>query len=360
MSRALAPLRVPHEIEPQARIFTAWPVHSDWAENMGLAGAEVAGLVRAATGVQPEDDETHPDALSAKLRAASPSPAATVFVRDAAREAAQRMLGETVTIRGHAYGDIWLRDTGPVFVLGDDGARAVAFRFNGWGGKYLYPEDVDVAERVAASLDMALDRVDMVGEGGALEFDGEGTCLTTRQCLLNKNRNPNLTERDVADRLAASLGVEKTLWLDEGLLGDHTDGHIDNIARFAAPGVVICQAPAGPGDPNAALHDATARALETMTDAGGRKLEVVRVPSPGLVADEDGRPRAASHMNFIHAGARVIVPVYDTPTAAAALAALAEIFPGRDVIALAAKALITGGGAFHCVTTAAPASSVKR
>jgi len=251
------------------------------------------------------------------------------------------------------YGDIWLRDTGPLFAR--DGAETVAlvFRFNGWGGKYLYPHDDEVAAFIAARRGVRAVAQDFVLEGGSVDFDGEGRVLTTRQCLLNPNRNPGLSQRDIEKKLREAFGVDEIVWLDQGLLNDHTDGHIDNIARFVAPRRVVCAAPSGMDDPNAATLDAIARDLER---AG---LDVVRIPSPGLIQGHDG-PVAASHMNFVIGNGTVVMPCYEERYAPAAVAALAPLFAGREVIALPANAILgdgedTGGGSFHCITQQEPA-----
>ncbi|RZJ87474.1 MAG: agmatine deiminase family protein, partial [Brevundimonas sp.] len=193
-------------------------------------------------------------------------------------------------------------------------------------------------------------------EGGALDHDGAGTILTTRQCLLNPNRNAGWTEAKAEEALAEALDARKVLWLGDGLLNDHTDGHVDNLARFVAPGIVACPIAWGTKDPNADVYDATARALSAMTDADGGPLHVLRIPSPGLVVNDDEKPVPASHMNFLIANGAVIVPSYGDETAARlACEALATVFPNREIIALPSTAILTGGGSFHCITQQEPA-----
>jgi agmatine deiminase len=194
-------------------------------------------------------------------------------------------------------------------------------------------------------------------EGGAIDHDGEGTILTTRQTLLNPNRN-GWTKEQAEASLTKAFGARKIIWIDEGLKNDHTDGHIDNIARFVAPGRVVCQAPAGPDDPNADTLNAIAAVLEAATDAAGRKLDVVRIPGVGLYRNPAGEISPASHMNFIIANGVVVVPVYGTPTQAAALEALRTVFPGRKVVGVSSCGLLgsgeAGGGSFHCITQQEP------
>jgi agmatine deiminase len=335
----MSPLRVPHESEPQQRLWTAWPDHPDWEGVEAAARGEIEAFV-----VEAAAAEGGPEVCLLE-------PPDGARASEAARAAAR--------IRPAVYGDIWLRDTGPVWALDAQGRVAVRFRFNGWGGKYLFPGDLEVAALLARALEARVSDVDLVAEGGAFEADGAGTIITTRACILDRARNPGVSASDVERILAKSLGAERVVWLEAGLARDHTDGHVDTLARFVAPGVVVCQAPTGPGDPNVVVLDEVARTLDRAKDANGRRLDVVRVPSPGYVADAAGRPTPASHMNFVHAGDRLIVPVYDTPTAQDALAGLAVLFPSKKVVGLPALALVREGGAFHCACNAAPAEGLR-
>ncbi len=286
----------------------------------------------------------------------------TLFVASSqAAHAARARVIKSVEIVEAAFGDIWLRDTGPIFARNAAGAlQALRFGFNGWGGKYQLPGDAQIGDHLARHANAAIRPFPFILEGGAVEWDGAGTLLTTRQCLLNPNRNPDWgkgahsTEAAAETALREAFGISKILWLDEGLVNDHTDGHIDNLARFIAPGRIVTQYAQGKSDPNAALYGAIARALGAMKDAGGRSIEVVTIPSPGLVADEAGEPMPASHMNFLRANGRVAVPVYDPVYGEAARAALAAFLPGEHVVALPALAILTGGGAFHCISQHVP------
>lgn len=267
-----------------------------------------------------------------------------------AEATAKLALGQSAEIIPAQFGDIWLRDTGPIFTR----EGAAAFRFNGWGGKYVLPHDTEVADFVAHRAGARTQRFDFILEGGAVEMDGEGTLITTRQCLLNPNRNADWDEKKAETALKGALGVEKIIWIDEGLANDHTDGHIDNLARFVAPGRVVCQAAYGGDDPNAEVLDEIARNLSMMVDARGRKLDVVRIPSPGLVEDEDGDAIPASHMNFLIGNSTVVVPIY-SDSGDDAVNALGALFPSRRVIGLTSNAILTGGGSFHCITQQEPA-----
>ncbi len=323
---------VPAEWTPHRAMWVGWPSHAElWEDNLEPAQAEVEALVRALAG---------PGREQVKLLVGKPE----VYAETVARFAGV----DGVEVIDGLFGDIWLRDTGPIFGAGS--GRAAAFRFNGWGGKYELEHDDTVATQIGTQSGTPLDRHDLILEGGALDHDGAGTILTTRQCLLNPNRNADWTEAKAETALAEALGAARMVWLGDGLMNDHTDGHVDNLARFVAPGVVACPIGFGADDPNAQVYDACARDL---TDAG---FKVVRIPSPGLLADEDGEPIPASHMNFLIANGAVVVPTYGNDTASRlACEALADAFPDREIIPHSSIAILSGGGSFHCISQQEPA-----
>jgi agmatine deiminase len=279
-----------------------------------------------------------------------------VLVPDEGREmvARQRMKGIPARFHRIPFGDIWLRDTAPLFVAGNEGLAAVSFAFNGWGGKYLLDGDESVSARLALAARVRSFSFPWVLEGGSVEGDGAGTCLTTRQCLLHPSRNPGMPQAEIEQGLRDALGAETVLWLNEGLRGDHTDGHVDTIARFVAEGIVVSMQPADPDDPNAKALSDIARDLRLFRDSRGRKLDVVTVPSPGLVLSESGEILPASYVNFYIGNRAVVVPVYGMRHDDDALRVLEPLFPGRRVIGIAAKELLSGGGAWHCVTQQEP------
>jgi len=331
---------VPAEWAPHRAMWLGWPSHGDlWEDDLVPAQAEVAALARALAG---------PGRERVKLM---------VHGEGGARAAHAALADvEGLEIVPGLFGDIWLRDTGPIFAKEDGRDVAVGFRFNGWGDKYVLEHDNEVAEQIARHAGVVLDERPVVMEGGALDHDGEGTVLTTRQCLLNNNRNLNWTEDQAEVALADALGARKVLWLGDGLKNDHTDGHVDNLARFVGQGVVVCPVAWGLKDPNADVYDETARLLSTMTDAQGRKLTVIRIPSPGLVDNDEGRIIPASHMNFLIANGAVLVPTYaDEEAGRRAVEALKSVFPHKEVIGLPSSAILTGGGSFHCITQQEPA-----
>ncbi len=326
--------------------WTAWPSHADlWQENLEPAREAVAALVRAIADVDP-----HTGAARGE------TPCVLVLDDDAEASARAHLAGVPARFVRIPFGDIWLRDTAPIFVRrGEGDVAAVRFGFNGWGGKYVLDHDDAVSARVAEASLRRQFTVPWVLEGGSVEPDGEGTVITTAQCLLNPNRNPGMTRDDIERGLAETLGAEKVLWVTDGLLNDHTDGHIDTIVRYVRPGVVTCMAPSGDDDPNAVVLARIADELRGMTDAKGRRLEVIPVPSPGRVVDEEGRVMPASHVNFYLANTTVIVPVYGTAWDDAAVAAVGALYPDRRAVGVDARAVLSGGGAFHCITQQEPA-----
>ena len=325
------------EWAPQKAIWTAWPANAEqWNGDLEAPRRDVAALIRA---------------LSSANRV-------RLLVNGAeAESSAHAAAGGDAEIVQAKYGDIWLRDTGPIFARTAKTPIALRFRTNGWGGKFDLPDDATVGDDIARLAGTKVRRFEFVLEGGAIEHDGEGTILTTRQTLLNTNRNG--WRRDEAEAaLRDALGARKIIWIDEGLANDHTDGHIDNLVRFVGPGRVVCQDP-GPDDPNAETLQAIARALESAADASGRKLDVVRVPGVGIYRDASGNVAPASHLNFVIANGVVVVPVYGTQTQDAALDALQALFPDRKIIGVPSQGLLgcgdAGGGSFHCITQQEPA-----
>ncbi|PLK27126.1 agmatine deiminase family protein [Novosphingobium sp. TH158] len=327
----LSTLRMPPEWHPQDWIWIGFPHDPvEWPGFLEAAQEQIAAFANA---VAESGQEVR------------------LIVRNEANAArAKALCSASVTIETRVYGDVWLRDTGPLVVSDGKGGRvARRFGFNGWGGKYLMEGDQTIGAELAASAGLETTFADWVLEGGALDCDGTGLVVTTEQCLLNPNRNPHLSRAEIAARLAGDLGFDRVLWLGDGLLNDHTDGHVDNLARFVAPGVLALPRATGSDDPNAAIYaDARARA-----EAFG--VSVREVPSPGRV-ETDGRVEPASYMNFAITSKLVAVPIYGTPHDADGVAAVAELFPGREVVGIMADAVLAGGGSFHCASQQMPAA----
>ena len=271
--------------------------------------------------------------------------AVRLIVRDVANEArARELVSGQVQVERRVYGDVWLRDTGPL-VMSDGTTRR--FRFNGWGGKYLMPGDTTIGADLARDAGLAVITADWILEGGAIDGDGTGLVVTTEQCLLNPNRNPALSRADIEARLGRDLGFDRVLWLGEGLAGDHTDGHVDNLARFVAPNRLALPVATGADDPNAAIYADAARRARAFG------VEVAEVPSPGRI-EWDGVVQPASYMNFVITTDLVVVPVFGSPHDDAGVAAIAALFPRRETIGLIADAVLAGGGGFHCASQQMP------
>ncbi len=330
-------IEIPAEWAPQKAVWTAWPASpSEWNGDLETPRRDVAALICALA-----------DSGLVRL----------LVNGEEAEASARKRLGSAAEIHQARYGDIWLRDTGPIFARVGGKPAALRFKNNAWGGKFDLPDDATVGGEIAGLAGVPERQFDFVLEGGAIEHDGAGTVLTTAQTLLNANRNK--WDKEAAEAaLAEALGAKRVVWIDEGLANDHTDGHIDNLARFVAPGLVVCQAPAGEDDPNAGVLNAIARTLGEACAADGRKLEIVRIPGVGRYRNAIGELSPASYMNFIIANGVVAVPVYGTQSQDAALGMLRELFPGRKVVGLPSRGLLgygdIGGGSFHCITQQEP------
>ena len=336
-ARVSETFHMPAEWAPHTAVWTAWPHDPEqWLEGLDAPQRALMAMVSEIVDL----DGGTPRGERVEL-----------LVRDAADEAAaRRLLGPAAAgVRFHhgRYGDVWLRDTGPIFVVRDGELSAARFLFDGWGGKYVMAGDTEVSKRVMALAGIRGAAHDFVLEGGAIEVDGAGVLLTTKQCLLGGARNPGLDQRALEARLRWALGVDRVVWLDRGLENDHTDGHIDTLARFIAPGVVACMEPAAQ-DPN---RDAL---LGIIDDLRAAKLEVVTAPSPGEVLDASGMVMPASYMNFYIANTTVIVPTYGAAADDAAVEAIAKMFPTRRTVGIDGKSVVVGGGAFHCSTQQQP------
>jgi len=342
---ALYQFSQPAEWEPHKSCWLAWPSHEDlWGEILDEVQREFVALCTAIADPDPATGFSRGEHLE-------------ILVPDAKqlKIAQKALVGLSVHFHLIPFGDIWIRDTAPVFMKDSQGkVTAFCFGFNGWGGKYELPHDSEVSAQVAQASGCPSVSIPWILEGGSIEVDGEGTCLTSRQCLLNPNRNPHMGEAEIEKGLQETYGVQKVIWLNDGLLNDHTDGHIDTIARFAAPGLALCMEANEADDPNRQVMLEIAKDLEAAVDAQGRKLTVVRVPSPGKITDEDGRIMPASYLNFYISNKSVIVPTYGSPYDADAVAIIAKCFPSKRTVGRSAKAILEGGGAFHCITQQVP------
>jgi|TARA_R100001244_G_scaffold20643_5_gene21536 agmatine deiminase len=245
------------------------------------------------------------------------------------------------------FGELWLRDNGPALRISNEKLVAHNFRFNGWGGKYAMAGDQDIGTRLAERFHLPVSNNDWILEGGAIDGDGNGKLITTEQCILNPNRNAGITKQQVSERLGQVLAIESICWLGDGLVADHTDGHVDNLARFVAPGTVVIPKAESAEDPNADIFEDAARIVQLSG------LQVVRLPSAGRY-EIDGDIAPASYMNFYIGNQVVAVPQYGAANDALAVARIANLFPDRKVVGLSSQALLRGGGSFHCISQQIP------
>jgi agmatine/peptidylarginine deiminase len=257
-----------------------------------------------------------------------------------------------------SYDDVWVRDTAPLTLATEQGVRLIDFRFNGWGGKYPHEADARLAQHLHASGllgDIPMDRVDFTLEGGSVESDGEGTIMTTSRCLLNPNRNPELTREQIDNRLKTSLGANRILWLDHGHAeGDDTDAHIDTLARFCSADTIAYTACNDPDDPLYDEFKAMENQLRTFVTFSGQSYRLIPLNIPQPIFSEEGDRLPATYANFLIINGAVLVPVYDDPADSEAVARLADAFPDREIVGIPCIPLIRQYGSLHCMTMQFP------
>ena len=333
-------LYMPAEWAPHARCWIAWPCRLEpWGSPEGLMRARLGH--------------------AAVARAISCFEKVTMIVRPEDRDEARMAMGRGIETLELDLDDSWARDSGPIFVTdGQDGVAGVHWRFNAWGNKY-HPHENDAAlgMRIIEAQGMRSYEGPMVLEGGSINVDGEGTLMTTEQCLLNANRNPNLSLQQIEERLALYLGVTRIIWLGEGLEDDETDGHVDNIACFAGNGRVLVHTPPAHGDLNdRVMRDNIAR-LRAARDARGRKLEIIELPEPSRRDRHDGKRLDMSYINFYYANFGIVMPSFDDPMDEVAAKIMAATFPDRRIVQVPASDIVEGGGGIHCITQQQPAGN---
>lgn len=348
--------RMPGEFEPHAGCWMLWPERPDnW--RLGAVPAQRAFAAVAAA--------------IARFEPVTVGVSARQFLN------ARRLLPPHVRVVELSSNDAWARDCGPTFVVDDrGGVRGVDWQFNAWGGLQgglYFPWDLDA---LVARKILEIERVEryaapLVLEGGSIHVDGQGTLLTTEECLLNPNRNPSLTREEIEGYLREYLNVETIIWLAQGVFNDETSGHVDNLCCFVRPGVVALTWTDDPDDPQYAISRDAFDRLVDVTDARGRRLEVHKIhqPNPVLITEEEAAgvdavegtlPRragdrlAASYINFYIANGSVIAPLFNDPHDEPALATLRRLFPDREVVGVPAREILLGGGNIHCITQQQP------
>ncbi|UTA47207.1 agmatine deiminase [Simiduia sp. 21SJ11W-1] len=351
---------MPAEWAPQKQVWMMWPERTDnWRLGAKPAQAAFARVMRAIARFQP----------------------LTVGASQAQFENASEQLANEPNIRvvEISNDDAWVRDTGPTFVINGKGdVQGIDWCFNAWGGLdgglyFPWHKDDQVARKICQLEQVARYRTEnFVLEGGSIHVDGEGTLLTTEECLLNANRNPHLAREQIEATLADTLGIRKVIWLPDGLYNDETDGHVDNFCCFTKPGEVLLCWTDDESDPNYARVRRALAVLEASTDAKGRPFNIIKMPIPGpIFATEQEcqgidsvagtQPRdpsirlAGSYVNFLIINGAIIAPSFDDPHDATAKAILAEAFPGREVVMVPGREILLGGGNIHCITQQQPA-----
>jgi agmatine deiminase len=349
--------RMPGEFEPHSGCWIAWPERSDnW--RLGAKPAQ--------------------EAYAAVAEAISASEPVTVAVSDGQFEHCRSVLPPSIRVVEISTDDAWIRDMGPTFLVnGKGGRRGIDWHFNAWGGLHgglYFPWDKDerVAPKVLEIEGAERYRAPIVLEGGSIHVDGKGTVMATEECLLNPNRNPELSREEIEQVLFDYLGTEKMIWLGQGVYNDETNGHVDNLACFARPGVVLLTFADDESDPQYAISRDAEERLTRSTDAQGRHIEVVRLPSPGPIAIseeeaegvdavEGSLPRragdrlAASYANFYLGTSRIVFPELDERFDQQAAEVLRGCFPDREVVGVPAREILLGGGNIHCITQQVPA-----
>jgi agmatine deiminase len=322
--------RMPAEWAPHERVWIGFPSSAEyWGGPLAEAQRQIAAFANA----------VHDGGKGEQVHLIAGNKDAAAIARD--------LVDDALIVEERKIGDVWLRDTGCIIV--SDGQHRIArnFGFNGWGNRFDYDGDQTIGEILAKATGFDISDCDWVLEGGSIDVDGEGQAVTTSDCLLNPNRNPSLDSKQIEALLRRDLGIERLLWLGDGLANDHTDGHVDNLARFVGPNHLVIPEARDPDDPNAAVYaDARSRA-----EAFGCK--VTPLPSVGRF-EQYGEAVPASYMNFYIGNSTVIVPTYGTRQDDDALAELSVLFPNRKIIGLPADAVLTGGGSFHCSSQQVP------
>jgi len=283
----------------------------------------------------------------------------TLIVNEDTVQEAKALCSDKVELLVIPHNDAWCRDNGPTFLWNKEKElSAVNWKFNAWGERFLlYELDNEVAPKVLTHFQVPFMNAPIVLEGGSIHVDGEGTLLTTQECLLNKNRNPHLTKEEIEEEVKSYLNITKTIWLKLGLFGDETDGHVDNVACFARPGVILIQTCDDPEDPNYARTQDNLSVLRNTTDACGRKFEIITIPQPPICYYQGVR-LTLSYLNFYFVNQGIILPTFGGAAAATDKQAeeiLKSVFPDRKVVPVDGMAIIREGGNVHCITQQMPA-----
>ncbi|BBH54189.1 agmatine deiminase family protein [Fluviispira sanaruensis] len=333
---------MPAEWAPHSATWTSWPFDEDiWYGKLNSVREEFTNLVKTIA----KYEHVH------------------LLVNNKETELdARERLGELSNISLHrvSLNDVWFRDNGPIFILKENKLSFVKWEFNAWGQKFKWELDSLAPYEVAKILNINFFNSPVVMEGGSLDNNGKGICLTTKQCLLSKMRNPKLSQSDIEKSLKEYLGIKKLLWLEDGLEGDHTDGHIDTIVRFVDEKTIVYSITEDKSDKNYHVMQRNYELLKTFTDLEGNSFKLIPLVLPKQRIEIESQRLPATYANFYIGNHFVVVPLYQDPHDELALNTLRPLFPGREVIGLSSRAIINGGGSFHCVTQQQPAGDIWR
>ncbi len=338
---------MPAEWEPHQATWLSWPKDPiTWPNRVPKAQEVFVQMIEALTPHEQVhllvNDETAHQEVQKKLQG-------------------RKVKTENLLIHSIPTVDAWIRDYGPIFLKRVDDNKTTSpllmtdWIFNAWGKKYeaLLPDDI-IPQKIAPLLDLPLLEPGFVLEGGSIDVNGRGTLLTTEQCLLNKNRNPQLSQKEIENVLKKFLGVRHILWLGEGIVGDDTDGHIDDITRFVRPDTILTALEEDPSDPNHHPLQENLKRLKLMKDQDGRAFNILTLPMPHPILDDEGKRLPASYANFYIANRVVLAPIFGNSQDEKAIQILQRVFPDRKIIGINCQDLVWGLGAIHCVTQQQP------
>lgn len=329
---------MPAEWLPHDQTWMAWPVRSSlWGDRIDAARHAYADVAKTIARFEP----------------------VTMVVPEHLASSARSMLGENIQLMVADIDDSWIRDSGPTFLIGGcAGCLAGAdWQFNSWGRKYLpFDQDARLATKVLDEAGAHRFEAPFVLEGGAIHVDGNGTLITTEECLLNPNRNPSLSRAEVEENLREWLSIDQVIWLGQGLVDDLTDGHVDNIAAFVRPGVVALATCADPADEFYRRTQDNIKRLRAAKDAKGRELEIIEIPNPASIEMHGNERLPMSYLNYYLCNGAVILPVFGEPEDEAAKNIIQKMYPEREVVPVDGRPITYGGGCVHCITQQQPST----
>ncbi|MFK7938812.1 MAG: agmatine/peptidylarginine deiminase [Roseovarius sp.] len=326
--------KMPAEWAPHARTWMMWPCRTQVWDDMEETRRNYTAVAHAVRRFEPLTMLVHPDD----------------------KADAQAMLGSDIDLLSAPIDDSWARDAGPNFLVHSDGRHAgVSFRFNAWGGKYApYDGDDAASDAILEAAGLKRYQSDLVAEGGGISVDGEGTILTTTSCFPNANRNPDWTRDQIEAELMQALGGTKVIWLPGNVLETETDGHVDGIAQFMAPGVVLIEGPGPADDPFHDINKANIATMQGQTDAKGRDIKLVQIPDAAN-AEGDHALFCRSYVNSYLCNGAVIMPSYNIPEDDMVADVFRDLFPTREIVQVPIPSIAIGGGGIHCITQQQPA-----